>query len=264
MVFTHQFCLHTLSTNYAASIFVVQPKSLGFRTWGFNEESWIQFFTDIISNYRFETFPEFLESKKIPSSILKKLPIYIDGKSLWNCINEYVISYLMVFYGDDTSICQDPEIKNFWMNLNKKIKGSFNLPTLNFKNLVNLLTQFIWSVTAYHEFVGSIMSIFTTPSQSCAKLLEHKTVSDVSSYTYLIVLIIFTSFKRPKLMSDWSNVFDGEVFMKSTQKEEILNIIKQFQINLEKCAYKNIEENKKRECCFDSFNPFILETSVSI
>ena len=73
-------------------------------------------------------------------------------------------------------------------------------------SLTTLVTELIWSVTAEHELVGSVVEYLTSPTGFPAKLLEGKLESDVQSFAQGLVIIALTGLRMPPLMGDWDHV----------------------------------------------------------
>ena len=53
----HQFCYKTLAINYSATKYLLPVNNLAFRIWGFTEESWAEYFSDIFFFVRVTHIP---------------------------------------------------------------------------------------------------------------------------------------------------------------------------------------------------------------
>lgn len=232
--------------NWAAREILIPHGQLAHRTWAFTDNSWNQLFNDIFSDWKYEPFPKMIKSKRIDVS---NMPLYEDGMLLWNCIKNYVNSYLDLYNYTDN---MPSDVSDYWKHLNSQV--NYGLPTLNRENLVDHLTNTIWWCTGGHEYVGSIVEYLVHPDGLIPKVCPGKSIGDVQTFAQALIIIALTGIRQPSLMDDWKHLFE----------EKAHDIVKSLQIELAKVSDIISDRNKNRKIKFWSMDPRILESSVSI
>ena len=238
--------------NWAAREILIPLNQLAHRTWAFTDNSWIQLFNDIFSDWEYKPFPVMVKSKRIDVS---NLPLYEDGLLLWNCIKKYVDSYLDLYkYTDNMTDMTNMtnEVKDYWKHLNSQV--NYGLPELNRENLADHLTNTIWWCTGGHEYAGSIVEYLVHPNGLMPKVCPGKSVADVQTFAQALIIIALTGIRQPSLMDDWKHLFE----------EKAHDIVESLQIELAKVSDEISDRNKNRKIKFWSMDPRILESSVSI
>jgi hypothetical protein len=270
-----QFYFGAVTINHDSKDSLLPVGFFGYRSFGFSEKGWLEYFTDIFADMKLETFPQKMKNSGLPSEMTAKLPMYRDGMLFWNVVHKYVDTYLRIFFDED-SISEDKEIRDFYdfFGEDKFFDKSWELEPLSFPNLLNLVTELIWWVTGGHEFIGSIVEYLTGSGGLAFKIQKGKDVADVMTYTQVLNLISMTGMREPQLMDDWAHLFDVEAWKHEkgrtakTKKQEVLNAVKQFQIDFAACGEninnENIRRAQRGEKTFIAFDPRIMETAVSI
>jgi hypothetical protein len=216
-----------------------------------------------------------MNSSGLSPTVAAQLPLYRDGMLLWATIQKYVETYLRIFYTEE-SILEDEDIQKFYeyFGPNKFLPKSLELEAFNFANLVDLVTESIWYVTGGHEFLGAVVEYLTPGGGTAGKVKRGKARADAMTYTLILAMMTATGTIEPPLMDDWSHIFEVKAWEEkekgktTTKKQEVLNVIRQFQIDLAAASddieSENIRRTQRGEKSFVAFDPRILETSVSI
>jgi len=260
-----QFYYNTADINNSAKEFLLPANQFGFRTFGFSESGWGSYFTNIWASYAWKPFPEMLKGRDLPEALLAQLPLKQDGELLWNAFANYTRKYLKVFYPEDNELLSDAGVLAFWNHFDEHHR--WHLPALSRESLTSLIADLMWWVTAGHEYLGSIVEYLPALNGLPAKLVAGSAVADVQTLAQTLVLISLTGLQEPALMDDWTHIFMVESWPDS-RREEVLRIVREFQVDLDKVSREIDERNIKRERSgqkrFNAFNPRLLETSVSI
>merc|ERR1712048_127986 len=91
------------------------------------------------------------------------MPIFEDGIPLWNALHEFYESYVNLYYASDLDVQSDRELQAYWQF--KCVPPYSNgLPPLCKRTLIDQISQAVFDVTGYHEFVGSAVEYVTDPA----------------------------------------------------------------------------------------------------
>ena len=98
------------------------------------------------------------------------------------------MSYIDFFYKEDEAITEDEELKDFWecvdLRGNLGSPWRYGLPDLTRESLANYLTHVAFTVTAWHEHVGTIVHYVLPPAKGIGlKIRPGKEENDVQVHT---------------------------------------------------------------------------------
>ncbi len=133
-----------------------------------------------------------------------------------------------------------------------------NLPPLETqRQLIDLVTQYIFNATAIHNQVGSLAGYLVNPAFLSAKIRPDRFLCDIQT-TYLATLLYAgTGLPQPALMDDWTHLFLDE------KKAESVTVFQRFQNSLKQFAVELDKRNATRVQPFRTFDPRILDSSVA-
>jgi hypothetical protein len=114
-------------------------------------------------------------------------------------------------------------------------------------------------VTAYHEHVGQISDYFFKPDFVGTTLREGKDMDSIQTYLLLCALTCATGMRCPALLGNWEHLLQLDIFAHRT-----VPILRVFQAELIKLEDSITEKNQQRRFPLQSFNPKVLESSVSL
>ena len=241
----------------------------GHRTFGIATSDWARYFADICADFKFLPFPERLAQTGLPQEFLDQWPYAVDGLAVWNTLNGYALTFLGIFYKDDDALLADAEAVAFYASFESQNDTPWKLPPLTLKTLASLIAELMFSVTAVHELVGSIVEYLVSPDGLPGKLSKHgnTTQPDVQSHAQALVIISLTGVRQPPLMDDYTHIFNVTGWDKS-KRQSAIDACRGLQSSLMAVSRDIDERNIERECKigrkFVAFNPAIHETSVSI
>mmetsp|Transcript_38046 Transcript_38046/g.123077 ORF Transcript_38046/g.123077 Transcript_38046/m.123077 type:complete len:1230 (+) Transcript_38046:108-3797(+) len=257
----------TASINFTSREMLMPVKGFGYRTFGFTDESWVQFFNDLTAEWKWVPFPERIAACNFPDGFADTFPIATDGLKVWRLIAKYVRAFLGVFYEDDSALLADNEVGCFYGSFETQFGTPWRLPPLSLDSLTTLLADLIWNVTAGHELVGSIVEYLTVPDGLPGKLAPGATQPDVQSFAQALVVISLTGVKQPPLIDDYTHLFQCAEW-EADKQQAALRVVRDFQADLVECAEELDALNTRRiaegGAEFVTFNPRLFETSVSI
>lgn len=241
----HPFLVRSASINYMTTLTLVPEKRYVHRAAGFEydtnadgEPGLVASFDYCMKTWKFDTFPERVKSRCLGKSLEENLPWAQDGIELWNTLRRFVETWLTIYYPDERSVAEDPEVNEFWDMVNGLPPGpdgtpekgyGYKLPPLRegkgaFENLVDYVTHLIFGVTADHELYGSVIQYFTTPMGLTTKIWNEtyedndldesgQVMQDVQTFLQALIVIAGTGVPMPKLIADWT-------FLIQVQKED--------------------------------------------
>ena len=188
-----------------------------------------------------------------------KLPYHSDGVEYYEIVEKFVKNWLDEA-GD--AACDD-KAQAFYDAMKQDTRDQkYVLPPFESDNsMVNLISQIIFTVTAWHELVGGVVDYISLPSQCGFRIAEDESNIDVDLQSYLLMGIVgaSTSIRMPFLMRKFKNFFgqgDGQ--------EWEIAVWGNFLADLEKQSQRVQDANSKRSVEFRSFDPANLECSVSV
>lgn len=208
--FIAPFHFRTAAINNGASQSLVPWGALLHRTSGFEWEAMLRIYKDAPSEYRFETFPQELRRRGVhPESLAVEYPYATDGLLYWDCIVAFLREAFAASDGLKQVLhAQRDETVRWWEDLRAHLVGG--LPELSEETLIDFLAHTIFSVTAFHNHVGTVTDFVMDPTFTAGKVWPGATIADKQSTTHLCVVASITGFEMPGLMGDFSHLMpDG-------------------------------------------------------
>jgi len=184
-----------------------------------------------------------------------KLPYMKDGLELFAVYRSYFEAVL----AEEEHLCGSPlenaDVLKFWAKLREYTDCPYMLQELSKDSLVDVCAQFAFSVSAYHEQVGSIVEYLRTPLHCGFRIRPNALRVDAQSWIIAACLISMTSIQTPALLSDFPTFFkDGPV--------KDAWIAMQAQLKALEASFD--ERDAGRPYSVPTCNPKILEVAVSV
>jgi len=253
------FTFGTTEVNLRAFDSLIPETSLLHRALGLEYES-VQAIFDM--SYEQSNIYEPFADRELDPVIQKmsdsgKFPYVTEGKAFFEIVRNFVREWLLKA-GDAAS---DDQALAFYNAVQKSSVGQkYEVPDHTDENMVNLIAQIIFTVTAYHELVGGVVDyVNVTPNRAGFRLCEEKTSVDLQSFLIAAVIGASTSTTMPELMSEFKNFFGsgGAPFWERDLWENFLDKLRK-QSDVVKSA------DAMRPVEFKYFDPARLECSVSV
>jgi hypothetical protein len=221
--------------------------------------------------HRYETFPQELKRKGLydfcvveGDESVNVFPYGTEGLELWCCFEDFVRSYVDIYYGSNADVAEDAELAEFFLALRKYWVAPTALPVpsevCTKQDLIDFATWFIWNVTAIHEHTGYVGDYFHE-FDSCWSMLADGDLGDLSSLIpsvedTLQVTFVHVLTTRPglPLVQDFSSFF----------LDDAKHTVESLLSSLDDLHYRMEERNKKRTEQFKTFDPYSLEISVAV
>jgi hypothetical protein len=227
-------------------------------------------------------------SNEYQSEWAKHYPIAEDLPEFWKIMRGYVRRFFEIEYDKGESIEQlkkgkttseqvfmgEPSERQFISELCKPL-GLNGIPSRD--HLIDVLTQLICACTGIHEHVGHVGDYLFDPGFIGTKLRRDlpSLLPSVQNYSLMLALTVLTGMKMPGLMEDWSHLIprvvtdgpQGRPPSNMTEKQVLSHLDNYyfFKQQLAELADKIDERHRTPDSfLFESFNPTLLECSVSV
>lgn len=155
----------------------------------------------------FKPFPQWSFGPKLKAlAAVGKYPFYSEGMALYKVFDDFVAEW----FNASGEAVEDQYTREFYDEVRQATVGmAYELPPFSRQNLRDLLAQFIWCVTAYHEQVGTVVDYTRSPRFMGLSAVEGDDVTlvDINSYLVTAIATALTGLKVPKLMSKFENYF---------------------------------------------------------
>lgn len=255
------FTWRTVTINANASDSLLPQRGFVHRAAGLTYESLTRSFRDSIGLMGFTTVPDMVAAKKA-EGMGNAFPWATDALALYEVVHAFVDEYLSA-YASEEDILSDKEIDGFWDYI-ESAPAAANFPSRSRKALVDILAQFIWSVTGYHEAAGTVHEYVLDPAFMGTKIRPGTEVGDVQASLQFFLILALTGLSMPGLLSmgDAKHLFGDdmrgrEVFQRFHDRLVVLS-------ETIDAANKERAADPDRPWPCQTFNPRVLETAVSI
>uniref|UniRef100_A0A7S0H403 Lipoxygenase domain-containing protein n=1 Tax=Amorphochlora amoebiformis TaxID=1561963 RepID=A0A7S0H403_9EUKA len=267
------FTFRTSYINSAAAESLTPEFSMSHRSSALTYKSMRQLMENGVKSCRiFQPFPEGPHATQGFQKLAKHglFPYLEDGLAYHSTIKRFVTTWLS--HADETDAANKKTesnmdyLRNFYGEIYEQTEryahtiGSYENDPLKFRaQVVELLTQCIFVVTAHHEIVGSLADFASDITFCAPRARIGATRSDLQSFLICAAVAALTSIRTPRLMSKFENLFgkDGFPEWERTCWEGFLDELKGLHEKISK-------KNETRPWAFRYMDPEVMESSVSI
>ena len=250
------FIYGTVDINRDAYMLLSREQGLVHRTFAFTYDGVVRCLLKGIESVRLQTFPEAIAAAGT-DSLGDAFPYATDGLALYEILEKYVRDYLAIYFPDDSAV-EDSSIRQWWSALTKQAPNLGLKPLQTAEQLIRVTTHFLFTVTGLHGQVGDVIAYTRDPAFVGAKIREGQTIGDVQSTVQLINLTVTTGLTQPAMIGDYRHT------LLDHNKDQALLVFETYQQALKQLARDIDKRNLTREQPFQTFNPTILNSSVSI
>lgn len=255
------FTWRTVTINSGAVETLCPEAGFVHRASALTYDSLTRAFADSVGLMRFHTVRQ-LAARKGAEGMGDRFPWMTDGLALYDVIHDFVDEYVSA-YATEEQVVADMELNAFWSHLSTAPR-TVMFPARSRAGLIEVLSQFIWSVTGLHEAVGTVHEYVLDPTFVGTKIRPGTEIADVQASMQYLLIMALTGLQMPKLLDigDAAGVFDGDMRGRA--------IFGRFQAQLlalsERIDVANARRlaDPERPWPCETFNPKNLETGVSI
>lgn len=263
------FIFNTGAINLSAANVLFPEHAWLSRTFAFTYPSLLDLFRKALTSFSFQTFPAFLEAKNLGPA-QEEVPIAVDGLPIWRAFHSFFREYLDLFYADEAAITADGELAAYWECIDRRGGAPysdepglprFGLPSLSKAALIDQLTHHAFSVTAWHELIGSLVQYSATPLGVPYKVRPGREIMDVQTFVQGNLLIAMTGLRQPCILSAWDHLLPEEP---AEARRLQHRLVKELQcLSAEVDQRNSTAPCQKRRRKVEFFNPRHFECSVS-
>jgi hypothetical protein len=255
-LFLRQFQFNTVDVNYTAMLGLVNKYGFIHRLWAFEYDEVVKIFQLALMKYKFRILPEFIHPSMRDLDD-KYFPYCTDSLAFWCIMRKYVSSFVNIYYKTDTDLMQDTHAHGFCNAL--FVSLALPSPISTKERFVDVITQLMCSVTANHEHVGQVSDYVLSPDWVGTKLKPNKNVCQVQNYVQFLTLTLMTGLRNPGILADFSHLIPDD-----EHREQVVQGYRQWKQDLHDLVNAIDVRNETRIFPFESFNPRVLECSVSV
>jgi len=250
--------------NYSSFTSLYPENSFLHRMCGFTYPALKLAFQHGLNTWEFITWPHRIERLELPADVKAMLPIVQDGLALWYALHHFYGRYVSLYYASDEAMQADAQLRAYW-EFRCVPQYSKGLPPLSRNALVDQITQAVFEVTAFHEFVGTVIGYSTDPAGGALNVRPDVVMADKQSFMQSLCLVSSTGRPMPLYLDDWSFLLDlgeGSVFPNKFQEAKAL--WQKMSDELWQLSAEVSAKNRERPQSFSAFDPQFLESSVSL
>jgi Lipoxygenase len=246
----------TVAINYDASLALAPEGGLAHRAFAFTYPGLVQCLLHGTRTARYLTFPQAMAKKQV-DALGDRFPFATDGLALWRTIRAYVVEYVGLFHGPG-ELAADPSIRRWWQALSALLPSMGFEPLSQDAQVIDLLAQFMFTVSGFHEHVGGVAEYALDPAFMAGKIRPGQLMADVQASVQVLLLLAATGFRQPPLIGDYTHLFLDR------ERAGAEAAFARYQGALKALSREIDERNRRRVQPFQSFNPALLQSSVSI
>ncbi len=255
------FTWRTIAINYGASNSLLPYCGFVHRASAFTYQSLVQALNESVTLARFQTVPALVAEKGAGAPDVH-FPWATEALALYEVIRNFVEDYLSC-YTTPEEVMADPELEHFWKEL-ENAPPTMAFPPRSYQGLVDIVSQFIWTVTGLHEAVGTVHEYVLDPTFMGTKLRSGTEISDVQSSIQYLLILALTGLEMPALLDigDSKEIFGAD--RRGREAFARFNVALQLLVlEMDQRNERRLADPERRWPC-QSFNPRYLETAVSI
>jgi len=203
--------------------------------------------------YKFQTWPQYVETAPLDDEIKRNIPFFMDGLVVWSVMHKFFEAYFDLYYKKDDEVLADKDLHEYW-KFALVPQYQQGLPTLSKRALVDQVTHSCFFVTAWHEIVGALVPYVTSPDgmfYSVRKTEPPQTRADAHHLMSTLCLTSATGARMPQYLQDWGHLL---------RDDEARKLQMQLLKDLEDVSRNKLMDRKS----FNDFDPVKWECSVSV
>ncbi len=255
------FTWRTVTINAGACDSLCPERGFVHRSSALTYEALTRAFGDAVGLMRFYTVPQLVE-RKGAGAMGDRFPWATDALKLYEVIRAFVVDYIEL-YTHGADVMDDVHLAGFWSHLDT-LPPTVRFPTRSKGSLVDVLSQFIWSVTGMHEAVGTVHEYVLDPTFMGTKIRAGAEMADVQASMQALLVMALTGLQMPQLMDlgDAAGVFDADHRGRDAFAR-FHDALAALSADIDAANVRRKADPERPWPC-ETFNPRYLETGVSI
>lgn len=227
------------------------------RSTAFTNKSQKEYYIDTFSKIDYGTLKDHMKKNKITES--DKIPYYEDGMLAWKVLEDYIRDYMGIYYKTDEEWEEDLDAQDWWTSITSNIP-EYNIPVWATKGklietVVEYLTHAIFTVTYFHEYIGSIEEYVMRGNFFSFRIMKGETYGDIQTTNMIGVLMLGVGKGFPPLRTPYQHILLDDKARELTTKFLDTDLVEQGKI---------IDaRNEERKINILSFHPENVAQSTS-
>lgn len=254
--FLKPFLFRTAAINNASCDTLLPKGSIIHRATGLTWDSMHEVYRTMLRADKFTPYPEQLEltglGKHLQNGGGQILDYTNDGLAFWKVVNAF-ISDVVENSPAFNKVVKSDASKRWWEQVN--VLAEEDLGGFGKSSLIAYLTEFLFTVSGYHSFVGHVSPFVKNPAIASGKLYPDLAMSDQQTSEQISVVASITGLEMPGLMGNFQHL------MPDVNARECLI---RFQNNLRALDGEINQRNAKRAIPLHAFVPDKMSLGVSI
>lgn len=249
------FGFRTEAINHQASFALIPEGQLVHRGSGLTADGIAAVFAHAKASDKATTYAALRARHTSPDVDTITLPWKQDGDDYYSAVRTFVGEYLRVHYDYAAGACAADGAVVAWYDRVNTLMPRHDLPSLTCESLEEVISTFIFYVSAMHNHVGTIAAEVEDPCFAPWAWREGELCGAPRTFFAQAVTMTSTSMEQPKIVEDYTHMFDDEE-SKATWRR--------FTDNLRAVGARVDQRNAGRPRPFLSFATARIETAVSI
>ncbi|MCO5595620.1 hypothetical protein L7F22_049665 [Adiantum nelumboides] len=142
-----------IESHYTAGRYCMEISSVAYKSWRLDEEALPH---DLLKRGMAVKDPSAKHGLRLT---IEDYPYAVDGLDVWAAIRQWVEEYLALYYPDDKALQEDREVQRWWTEIRDighgdHARAEWWVPMHKVEELVEVVTTFIWLMSAYHAAVN--------------------------------------------------------------------------------------------------------------
>jgi len=175
-------------------------------------------------------------------------------------MRRFVYNFFSVIYSnDDERMLDDEQLSECLADLARRLKLDRDRDFRTLHSVTDVFASLFCTVTGFHEHVGHVSDYFWSPDMVGTTIRDGKDMDSIQSYCLLVSLTASTGLRVPALLSNWEHLLQRDGFSSQT-----VPVLRQFMDELRQLSEDISKANLSRRFPMQTFNPRVLEGSVSV
>jgi hypothetical protein len=253
------FTFRSTEVNTGAFALLVPEKSLLHRGTAFTYDAMSQIFD--ASYTKSVAFQPFSKREYIPELIKlsnqNKFPYIDQGDEFYDIVRSFVCEWLDL----SGKYAEDDQAMKFYKSVQETTRGqAYEVPDYRSRSdMIELCSQIIFTVTAYHELVGTVVDYSCLPNRAGFRVCENEDCNDVQSFLIQAMITATTNVGIPLLNGKFENFFGV-----GGAPDWEISVWEKFRSTLKEQSKRVQSADLWRDVEFKHFDPQNFECSVSV
>jgi len=199
------FGFGAVDVNIDAGLMLVPEGGVAHRLFGFTYAGLYRCLLRGVETMRLQSFPQVIAAKRV-AGLGDSYPYAMDGLALYEVLQTYAQDYLDIFFPGE-SVVQEAAVRARWQAIIESAPTLGLGPLNTARQVVDLITEFMFVVTGMHGQVGAVVPYLLDPDFITCKIRAGTQMSDVQATVQVLNLAALTQMGQLAMIGDYSHLF---------------------------------------------------------